>query len=66
MPAKLKPCPFCGSEEIYISQRTDIYHKPTYAVWCGGCGVRTEDYTRKQYVIRVWNRRTPDAVDSQQ
>ena len=51
---KLKPCPFCGSERVYL----DTEQACTPAVFCRDClatcgkGVQTE-----QDAIRAWNMR---------
>lgn len=51
---ELKPCPFCGCEQMntYKSNNTDIWY-----VSCDRCGVRTEGDTSKEYAIAAWNRR---------
>ena len=49
----LRPCPFCGSEVLFI-QRTEtgrVY------IACVECGSRSGNYGKKQDAVRAWNRR---------
>jgi len=50
---KLKPCPFCGSEELEM--QLDIIDK--YAVVCLGCGACGRDEATKEKAAASWNRR---------
>lgn len=55
---KLKPCPFCGSEKIYIEQ----YDHPAgkrWRIFCCNCmaGIDTGTDQSKGAVIETWNRR---------
>jgi Lar family restriction alleviation protein len=60
---KLKPCPFCGSKKVEISESSfgPVNMKP-YAVfqsvWCDGCNmdVSMGRVTEKQ-AIKMWNKR---------
>ena len=49
----LKPCPFCGSEELDITM-SDI---DTFYVVCLGCGSCGRDEKRVEKAIASWNRR---------
>lgn len=52
---ELKPCPFCGSDEIVLG-------KGLFAVMCLGCGVITKYYNTEKEAIAAWNRRASDEV----
>lgn len=49
---ELKPCPFCGNEDIRVER---IYNY--YEVICSDCLSRTEEYPTKEEAIEVWNNR---------
>ena len=55
MKEKLKPCPFCGSDDL------EIYIKGTgrrkYAVCCNTCDARGERTKIKEEAATAWNRR---------
>lgn len=48
----LKPCPFCGSDNIYLE--LGIY------AWvrCGGCGAYGPYVTERDDAVRLWNARS--------
>ena len=53
---ELKPCPFCGSENV------QMYRKPTYLtpiVWCKNCNLRVEgaNTVGEKYLLKLWNSR---------
>jgi len=55
MSEELKPCPFCGGDDLLIY---------TNEIWCKKCdaGIHGGDYGEKtqQIVIEQWNTRTND------
>lgn len=56
--AELKPCPFCGDDEIEIVSKYDeklrnVYHR----VYCYGCGASIPGHLHVQIAISRWNRR---------
>lgn len=62
---ELKPCPFCGSKNVYIHSQ-DGYADKTTIIFCNDCKstVFVEDNEEKGYddktidrAIRAWNRR---------
>lgn len=54
---KLKPCPFCGSENVWIAENRMDYLFIGYSVHCNGCGVETSYTKDKDKAIERWNRR---------
>ena len=51
---ELKPCPFCGSTDIWIM------NDPYFWCWCIGCGVETLTYYTKEELIKAWNTRVEE------
>jgi len=56
MKTKLKPCPFCGSASIYISEKLH----PLYIISCNGCEVQTDIHNPKEDAIKAWNTRAKE------
>lgn len=48
---ELKPCPFCGSNEIGIQRHDE------YLCFCYGCEATTGYYDSHKEAIAAWNRR---------
>ena len=49
---KLKPCPFCGCNEIDVEESCgDTY------IQCSGCGITSNLYKSKRNAVEFWNRR---------
>lgn len=65
--AELKPCPFCGSEEVHVT-RADTSYLPAnikiadIVVICEGCGATGRSETSVEKAIESWNRRYEDGV----
>lgn len=56
---ELKPCPFCGSDRVYVLH---LYHQDAVygnEVRCGDCGARITEAGKnsREHAIRRWNRR---------
>lgn len=51
---KLKPCPFCGSEEIEI---IGVGRDWEYTVKCNSCNAGTDYFINKKEAKEAWNRR---------
>ena len=66
MSVKLKPCPFCGNEGIYVEMHDDWWVHEGLVI-CRLCGGRMFKQTRRddgytvestrELVINAWNRR---------
>lgn len=64
--AKLKPCPFCGGENLLVGTAREIEvdcgDDDSFAVCCnyrkGGCGAVSGYRDSKKEAIEAWNRRT--------
>lgn len=56
MSEELKPCPFCGSNEMY-TRYLDV--KGLWFLSCTSCYVRFSELTRHQ-VVKKWNTRHSD------
>lgn len=51
---ELKPCPFCGSTEIVLS------NWGLYRCWCTNCLAKTDDEILEKDAIKAWNRRAEE------
>ena len=52
---ELKPCPFCGSEDVSCGRLEDIYY-----VECWDCSASVETYSGIDDALKKWNRRAID------
>ncbi|MBD5585809.1 MAG: restriction alleviation protein, Lar family [Clostridia bacterium] len=54
MTQDIKPCPFCGSNDIrcFYNESED-----TYFVFCNECAIRTAKYPTREQALQVWNKR---------
>ena len=61
MTEDLKPCPFCGSEDLTMDYKDvsshDIYTDFRYFVKCEVCGCRSKKCKSKDIATVRWNRR---------
>ena len=67
MTNELKPCPFCGSTQIYVTHTRYYYNEDTVCVFCNSCKQHViledneaeglNDKTRER-AIAAWNTRT--------
>lgn len=63
---ELKPCPFCGSQQV--DDNIGVQYDESglsavryfYSVVCGNCGCRTALFEQKLNSIEAWNRRVSD------
>lgn len=51
--ANLKPCPFCGSDNIMAA--VNPIHNTS--VFCRGCGTATKSFATAKEAIDLWNTR---------
>ena len=62
-PARLKPCPFCGSHDIGIAVErgagTGIFHRgeDIYGINCRDCGGSVPNMYNRDLIIERWNAR---------
>lgn len=59
----LRPCPFCGGEDIRVCLALPRFHDETtkYYVACIYCKCRTGSFETKSEAEKAWNRRSADA-----
>ncbi len=67
---KLKPCPFCGSEDIiedavdgFWLSETEFLDETECWVICDGCGAKTYEFHTMQEAVDAWNRRIRPGPD---
>jgi Lar family restriction alleviation protein len=63
---KLKPCPFCGGEDIVLRKVWGASLPSGYYHFCMGIGCRAYGPTREteEEAIRAWNRRAKSEGES--
>ena len=54
---ELKPCPFCGSENIEITS----YCADLVFIQCDGCGATFPHFDSEKEAIKAWNGRVDNA-----
>lgn len=68
--AKLKPCPFCGSDKIEIIDNSSKKYGEDWIIKCGGCHIAVIASNEVLLPVNLydlaaaWNRRAGDANDS--
>lgn len=55
MTEELKPCPFCGDDDIEIIEISECYDE--FEVQCQNCGACSDWENTKGAVIGLWNLR---------
>ena len=60
---ELKPCPFCGNNNILWSLGWGMSH----GVMCGTCGASFQHRKSQKEAAEAWNRRTyqPEEIESE-
>lgn len=56
--AELKPCPFCGSKDIKLTDRIEKNSPKTFYVWCLGCGTEGPFGLSPKSALDAWNKRS--------
>jgi Lar family restriction alleviation protein len=56
---ELKPCPFCGSDNLYIS---DSVYQEGCVIGCIDCGSEVGNFDTKEEVVERWNHREDKKV----
>jgi len=54
---ELKPCPFCGSNDIRLMPR-ELPSTTIYDIWCHGCLAGFPSFEVKENAVIKWNQRT--------
>jgi len=52
---ELKPCPFCGSNNLHLTHNG----MQNWVIGCGVCQVEMENFVDREQAIKAWNTRTP-------
>lgn len=55
---ELKPCPFCGSDDVSCDILEDVYY-----VECWDCSAKVESYNGLEDALAGWNARAIDRDD---
>lgn len=55
---ELKPCPFCGADEVNLSVRED--DDGVLYIYCYGCDSVYYNDNQSQNIIEMWNRRVKE------
>jgi Lar family restriction alleviation protein len=53
---KLKPCPFCGSDDIGIGKATTNFFEERFFVVCDNCGASSKKSKDVWRCVEAWNR----------
>ena len=53
----LKPCPFCGSSDVYMREITNYRDYALRGIYCRGCGMFCANWKNDEHRIKTWNRR---------
>lgn len=64
---QLRPCPFCGSEDLRLGVCTEINGKEVIGIECNSCALVVlddEDCGVVQELVDKWNRRKTGAGDT--
>lgn len=57
---ELKPCPFCGGDEIYLTVASTVGKVYWAKVDCNRCFCGTSKKDTEEDAIEAWNRRATD------
>ena len=58
--SELKPCPFCGSEDIYLGEYLpETCSTYFFKVQCQSCWAAVEDQYNEREASAAWNNRQP-------
>ena len=57
--AELKPCPFCGSKDVFFTSYYDeLYEGKIYHIRCNKCATLGPIEATEQQAIDAWNKRS--------
>lgn len=54
---ELKPCPFCGEDEMLTCANRDTEYGKEYSVFCSTCGTSGPVTSSESNAVELWNRR---------
>ena len=58
MSEKLEPCPFCGSDDVFVVEHHFYKTEDCFGVQCDNCKTQSyQFYDSKNEAIEAWNRR---------
>lgn len=57
MDNQLKPCPFCGSNNVGFYPDPDEPEDESGFIWCRGCDFSSDMFIDQERATRAWNRR---------
>ena len=58
---ELKPCPFCGNEDVGIAVGAYCnYENIFFFAVCDNCGSMTKSFRNRDYAENAWNRRAAE------
>ena len=56
MTSELKPCPFCGGENVHLNENYESFGIRMTSIWCGTCDASfTNTMATKEATISLWN-----------
>ena len=60
--AKLKKCPFCGSDNVMfiLDEEQLLENTITGFIWCYRCGFSSDSYYSEEIAAERWNRRVKE------
>lgn len=54
---RLKPCPFCGSSDVFMRELTNYSNYAFKGIFCNGCQTFHVAWISDENRIESWNRR---------
>ena len=64
--AELKPCPFCGSEDIAVWESHSRFSSwsSSHFAQCNSCCATSDAFKTMEEAIEAWNRRAEDGEET--
>ena len=57
---ELKPCPFCGSSDVYMRELTDYRNYAFRGIFCNGCQSFHVAWISDENRMLLWNMRVKE------